>query len=77
VDVVWHKAILNTKFYKSLQNILQQEIHHRPEGASEQEDEQRKERRKRTQNLEGLVFGRNIEQQQRLIPLQTQLTIEK
>ena len=44
MDELWHAAILDAQFYASLQEALGVIIHHRPEGASDKEAEQRAKR---------------------------------
>ncbi|PVH69666.1 hypothetical protein DL98DRAFT_522053 [Cadophora sp. DSE1049] len=51
MDQLWHAAILDTQFYASLQEALGVVIHHRPEGASDKEAEQRA---KRLSVMEGI-----------------------
>ncbi|KAH7411385.1 hypothetical protein BKA64DRAFT_380163 [Cadophora sp. MPI-SDFR-AT-0126] len=41
MDQLWHAAILDTQLYAGLQDALGLVIHHRPEGASDKEAEQR------------------------------------
>jgi hypothetical protein len=40
MEHMWHAAILDTQFYSSLQWQLGMELHHRPQGALEAEEEQ-------------------------------------
>ena len=57
MDEIWHEAILNTQFYTELQTAMGCALHHRPEGSSEPESEQRKTRLKVMTGIYRAVFS--------------------
>ena len=59
MDIIWHAAILDTKFYADLQQSMGCILHHRPSGASEQEAQQRELRLSTMQDMYRAFFEKD------------------
>ncbi|KAF4618981.1 hypothetical protein G7Y89_g14866 [Cudoniella acicularis] len=70
MDTLWHAAILDTRFYAELQKALGCVLHHRPEGASDNEAEARKLRLASMEALYTVYFTSKPSGSEVVVPVQ-------